>query len=263
MYFFYKSLGLLMLSLALHAGTSTFIGHGTSEPRDPEFINVEISVASYCYETPSAAMSANNHVTQEVQSILKKLLIESPLDAVRIQGGITRPSSRTVYKDGESKIICPGAFEQLTHVSFKTANIKNFSEIFASMQEQLLGKFVKDDEDSDDKQTFVSIGRPSAQVCAKTSNLMALEATKNAYEHARAQFNAVASACRISGDVEVTSFGDVNNESYSRKSYNTEAMSAPSSRIVALSFEPLSESATLSVSFTYGKTVFTCFSGLY
>lgn len=255
---FCKCLAMLVLSLGLQAGTSHFTGHGTSKPRDPEFITVEISVASDCYETPSAAMKANNKVTAEIQVILESLLIKDPIDVVRIQGGMTAPSSLTVYEHNESKAVCPGTYRQNTSVTFKTANIKNFSQVFATIQEQLLDKSVKSGDESSAPRTFVSIGSPSAGVCQETSSLMALEATKNAYAHARAQFDAVASMCGIIGDVEIATFGDTQRESYPRKSYNAEAAFMPSSDVVALSFDQLSESATLSASFTYGKTVFTC-----
>lgn len=255
---FCSSLALLTLSLGLQAGTSTFVGHGTSEG-EPEFITVEINVASDCYLSPTAAMKANNKVTAEIQAILKGLLINDPIDVVRIQGGTTAPSSLTVYSQGESKAVCPGTFAQNTSVTFKTANIDNFSTVFATIQEKLLEKTIKVSDESSAPRTFASIGRPNAGVCAKTSRLMALEATKKAYQHARDQFDAVASLCGIKGDVEITTFGQAQTESYTRKSsYHAEAAFMPSSDVVALSFDPISESATITVSFTYSTTTFTC-----
>jgi len=253
---FCKRLALLAFSLGLQAGTATFVGHGMSI-RDPEFITVEISVDSECYATPSDAMRANNKTTTEIQAFLKDLLIDNNIDTVRIQGGVTSPSTRTVYVDNQSKSLCPGKFDQRTSVSFKTAHVKAFSETFARIQEKVLSGYTQASESDGAARTFASIGRPHAGVCQETSRLMALEATKHAFAHARAQFDAVATGCGIK-EGELTNFGDVEQTNYSRKSNGPEAMFSPDSDVVSLSFDPLSESRIISASFTYEKTTFTC-----
>lgn len=248
------ALAALLVSLSVNAGTATYTGSGTSS-REPEFITLAVTVSSECYSTPSAAMAANNATAIAIQDFLQRFIAEGENGGAKTSGGITSPYSRTIYDGHESRTVCQGTFQQSTNITFTTTNFKEFSHNFARIQEELLGKYQSSGE-TNAAVTYASIGQPSAGVCRQTREKMKLEALTNAHKDAFTQFNTMANSCGISGNVEITTVGEI-APSYTRESNRyAEAGAAAPGGALNISFDTITEYQTATVKFTFPTTTF-------
>lgn len=249
----------IFFGLNINAGTAKFTGEGTASAA-PEFVTVQMQVSSECFLSPEDAMTANDTTVVSIQKFLKSLVDEnSKVDKISIQGGYTRPYSRSIREGNDMRVICDGTFQKTTSISF-TAAPEGFSGKFAAIQNAILKNFKQGSDNTEESRTFVSLNEPSAGICAKTRAEMDIAALQNAGKKSRAKFDAMALTCGINGQVEVTSVTEEGTSYRPSNRYAEAAFSAPN-EIVELNFDDITVTKNVVIEYSFGQTFFMCNQG--
>jgi|GEM_PF-1895575 len=251
-------------SFSLMAGEAETTGKSTVY-HDAEFVTVALHVKSECYKKPSQAKDANNAAAAKIVEILKAYNTTSAENKIYTNGGFTTSFSKSVMRNNQHETICQDTYQQTTTITFKTKDIPGFSNLFADMQEKVLGTYTVSSADegesttAEQATTFVNIGIPHADVCDTVKNEMVNKAADEAAANAQELFWTYAKRCGIKGPVEISRINPpAENQNYGYRTAKASMLSVEmvgSIRpVVETNFEPISVEGQVTLKFKYPQT---------
>lgn len=248
-------LGAILVALAssLNAGTAIFTGHGTSEPRKPDYVDVRIAVKTECAMDSMTANEENNCAVITIQKILSEL---GEGNAVSTSPGYTTAFSRTTGSYPNETVTCLNTWQQTTMITFTVNknNLEKFSSIYASLQRKVLATHKKEEMGKNVMMTFAEIYEPQAGVCADTMAIMQNEAEMAAGKDAdRQMWNQAQRCCIQMQDIKCFELDSTNQSQYPKPMYD-KSFSARDNE-VAINFKPIKASASITNKYSFPDSV--------
>lgn len=192
-------LSILLISPFVMAGKATLTGTADVSAKN-DYVEFNLTVRSECYKTPKEAKDANNGLVVSIQNILNNHQdVDSEFDKVYVSGGWVGQFSDTVYENDESRTICKNTYQKTTVITFKTGDVDNFSEMYDTIQDEVLKLELKQGA-LEDPRDAIDLSTPSADICEKTTKDLENQAYAEAVEDARRKFE----ACSFGGGIACT-----------------------------------------------------------
>lgn len=171
-----------------------FVGIGEVKS-SPDFIEVNFSVQSECYESPQEAQSATDEVVKKIDEYLQQYKdAEDEHFKVLVNGGYTSSFSKW-HKDRE---ICRNTFQKSTDISFRIGAKDDFSKLFSDLQSYTLKNFEQavNGQFFDSARTFVRINMPAPRITKEHRLSLAKQALQLAMLDAKSRFKATMESCK-------------------------------------------------------------------
>ena len=191
--------GLALLSIvsvagmaqAKSAGKMTLIGTGDASAK-PEIALVQIDVQSLCYDSASAAKSANAVLANRLVATLQTY----GTDVTAAGGPIVR-QTETYYNGHDTQTLCVKKWRASNRLTLKTTNLDAIPDI----QDRLFTAIGSYDviDPSQIKQTYADLQQPIFDVQPATRTRLQQEADVGALQNAKAQADAFAKYCGFEG----------------------------------------------------------------
>lgn len=184
---------LLFFSLISHAeelSKAQFNGLGKIS-REPDFIAVNITVTSECYETPEEAQENTDTAVLKISNFLKEQK-DLNLEQLIINGGYTTSYSRWQ----KNKEICLNTFQKTTNISLEIKATADFAKNYALIQSFALKMFKKEPSLKEQSPiTFVSLRQPKPKLTDEHQKELMGKARNMAYINAKNNFKEAIQSC--------------------------------------------------------------------
>lgn len=193
-FMFFMAFSLASIAKEVSVPRAEFVGIGEVKSL-PDFINVNFTVQSECYQSPQEAQNATDAVVAKIDDYLHQFKDESDEHfKVLVNGGYTSSFSRW----HENQEFCRNTFQKSTEITFRIGARDDFNKTFSDLQSYTLKNFTQDVTGAffDSARTFVRIGMPAPQLTKEHHFTLERQALNLAMLDAKARFKASLESCK-------------------------------------------------------------------